>query len=382
MNSLISRWTTDSLLELELRERAKEFFNQFNVEYHDLIKKIINTVYFYDNSLYTIEIKKYIKKLSEDFNEGEICFIGMNKTLENSPKNSDVFLQHFKGKFTIFNSISNIDFTKYNKIVLLDDYIGSGKQTLSCLIELNKIVNNKEIIISPFSCTNFAVNRISKEISSMNNKIQFNLYKTRKAFIFSNFGFTNVEKDLFKKICKDILDIPGDYIFGYNKVEEALGFHYFTPNNSIGILWYESSRFSPLFIRNGSILGEERLFLTKEMILKIKKIEEYFNNPYKEVKYNKTILVMVLFEVEINTIIKYCRSKNIDFNYLLKYFINLDVISINNLKKYNKKYYAGKNFKAYFYKEYVIVYNEIKAKINNKQKSIIKSNLMSTIKKS
>ena len=143
-----------------------------------------------------------------------------------------------------------------DRIVVLDDFCGSGSQATSFDEEF--VVNLKkdkpEIRIDYFSL--FAIEKGLNKIRNLHfNRAEavFVLDDTYKCFSKDS-RFFSVKEAKIKKDCKSICNkygrkLESRFPFGYKNGQMLLGFHHNTPNNSLPIFWSEKKSWNPIFKR-------------------------------------------------------------------------------------------------------------------------------------
>lgn len=147
--------------------------------------------------------------------------------------------------------VDNID-----RIVVLDDFCGSGSQAKSFdgefVVNLKK--DKPEIKIEYYSL--FAIEKGLNKIRDLHyDKADaiFVLDNTYKCFSADSRFFTSKEKEL-KNNCHKMCNRYGrklepNYPFGYKNGQMLIGFHHNTPNNSLPIFWSERKSWNPIFKR-------------------------------------------------------------------------------------------------------------------------------------
>lgn len=152
--------------------------------------------------------------------------------------------------------IANTVVEGIDRIVILDDFCGSGSQATAFDEEF--VVNLKkdkpEIEIDYFSL--FAIEKGLNKIRDLHyNRAEavFVLDDTYKCFSKDSRFFSMKESEI-KKSCKSICNKYGrklepGFPFGYRNGQMLLGFHHNTPNNSLPIFWSEKKSWNPIFKR-------------------------------------------------------------------------------------------------------------------------------------
>jgi hypothetical protein len=162
------------------------------------------------------------------------------------------WLDH-SSKFEFFQTIKDI---KENYIqdrtllILIDDFIGSGKTAINCIenikkefaAEVEKEVNINDICVMTIVAQN-------EGIQNIKDNLGINVYcdKIRKKGITDFFEpkISAEKMDLMKNIEKK-LSCPKDYSLGYEETEALVTFMNKTPNNTFPAYWHETkSKIAP-----------------------------------------------------------------------------------------------------------------------------------------
>lgn len=158
-----------------------------------------------------------------------------------------------KGSFTknLENSIFN---AKYDNIVIVDDYSGSG-------LSLNKLckwtedkIRSQSRQINIYACF-FCV---SQQTISSQHPILKELYavQTINRGISDHFGQNSIEIDTMKSIEARLKNLPARYEFGFEQTEALYGSQNFNiPNNNFPVFWWDKAasgtRRNAMFARIG-----------------------------------------------------------------------------------------------------------------------------------
>lgn len=141
------------------------------------------------------------------------------------------------------------------RIVLLDDFCGSGKQATAFHDQFVKYIKEKapHIIISYYAL--FAIEdglNIVQKLSFDQAEAVFVLDESYKCFSEASRFFIDDDVDL-KEPCKEMSERYGKKIssnpLGYKDCQMLIGFHHNTPNNTLPIFWQERNGWNPMFKR-------------------------------------------------------------------------------------------------------------------------------------
>ncbi len=143
-----------------------------------------------------------------------------------------------------------------DKVVVLDDFCGSGSQATT--FDKEFVVNLKkdkpELIIDYYSL--FAIEKGLNKVSNLHyNRVRsiFILDESYKCFSDNSRFFTTNEEHI-KRACRTICNKYGRHLeprnpLGYKNCQMLLGFHHNTPNNTLPIFWSEKKAWNPIFKR-------------------------------------------------------------------------------------------------------------------------------------
>ena len=145
------------------------------------------------------------------------------------------------------------------RIVVLDDFCGSGNQATKFNNSFVKFLKDKYPDIQIAYYTLFAIEEGFEKVNSLSfDKVEamFVLDETYKCFS-DNSRFFMGEKEGYKAECKDMCQRYGQKIsrnpLGYQDCQMLLGFHHNTPNNTLPIFWQEKNGWIPMFKRFAKI---------------------------------------------------------------------------------------------------------------------------------
>lgn len=141
------------------------------------------------------------------------------------------------------------------RIVLLDDFCGSGNQATSFHDQFVKFLKAEAPQVK---ISYYALFAIEDGLNSVKNltfdqaEAVFVLDESYKCFSDGSRFFIG-EDDSLKNICKEMCERYGkkisSYPLGYKDCQMLLGFHHNTPNNTLPIFWQEKNGWNPMFKR-------------------------------------------------------------------------------------------------------------------------------------
>ena len=154
----------------------------------------------------------------------------------------------FRDKELIYCDILKISWAKNTKpkerIILLDDYIGSGETAVAALKWLcdeNSIAVDKIIVLS-IAAQELGIKHIQKELGA--NVFSYYIFERGISDYYQ--GDSLATKTAEMKKIEEILAVEKDNLFGYNK-SEALISLIRTPNNTFPVFWkkYQKNKIVP-----------------------------------------------------------------------------------------------------------------------------------------
>lgn len=325
-----SSWTTDKKLLEQVNIWYEIYIKQFSPCEKIVIDKLLNNMTFYDYLPYQNIINEYCDKLLEIYlreSKPIIC----TTIRDNKVHNSFFFFQAIKSdELKIIPKVEINNLKKYSEIIIIDDYSGSGGTIIKVLDRLDSTLNNKKIIIFPMIISKLGYENISSYIQNKtNNKYEILFFLKRdKRFLSEGNIFNDKEYKTFKQINEEKLNIPEKYIYGYNKSEELLSFCYYTPNNTLGVLWWEFCYdYEPFFNRDDNKKIYTNIVSDSNLKKLINKLVSNCKN--EKTKKRKTIIILLLVGYNKEECINYLKVNSTFYDNSIEYF---------KRKKYINKY--------------------------------------------
>ena len=263
-----SLWTSDSSCKEIMIKDYNNYIIQFNDKQSDVINTLLANFSFYDSFKFEKMLNSYICFLDKIAMDNEETFFFLPND-DDEPHNSQYLFSGLKQLSRKYHNRfhsnylsadgANYYFNKAKKIVIIDDYCGSGQTIDTMLEKLNqKLLNPTDVLVAPMLVTFFAINQI-KNSSEKYEKIRLDFdcpNEIRQAKYLSEQKILDDNQlDVLEKISEDN---KIKYRYGYNNTEELLAFSYYTPNNTIGILWEDTIFHIPFLSRYGKNFYEER----------------------------------------------------------------------------------------------------------------------------
>lgn len=221
------------------------------------------------------------------------------------------------------------------KIVIVDDYIGSGEKVISFIDVIEKYLTNWEVVILCYVCQKEAANKIIDYTRHLNNK--YELFFLEEAIKYDEI----IQDDRILSYIASVCNCCSQptYSFGKNGTGALLAINGISPNNNISLIWhnsiiYKSRRWVPLLHRNLTI---ETLGMKNKGIIKKGKIiwvAEYKKSVYsKKIDQDNFELLLLIFNcfATIEEIIKFGYYDTIDqVNENLRNLVDSKFIVIKN----------------------------------------------------
>lgn len=150
-----------------------------------------------------------------------------------------------------------------DRIVLLDDFCGSGDQATTFHDSVVKFIkaDSPQIQISYYAL--FAIEDGLEKVRGLSfdqAEAIFVLDESYKCFSDVSRFFIEEEDKKLMSVCKEMCERYGKRIssipLGYKDCQMLLGFHHNTPNNTLPIFWQEKNGWHPMFKRFVKIYGK------------------------------------------------------------------------------------------------------------------------------
>ena len=367
MYDFVNNWSNNPIVVKKIKEYLPSYFLQFKPEDQPIIYKLLENAEYYNE-------EKLERILQRYFANVEFIYENVKGRCKVSTIFQDDLINHNTSKIMSWcpksiNVISNIlryNLNEIDDLIIIDDYCGSGNTILSLLTKIDKTINNKiNIYYCPVFITSEAI-RILNDKKFNNTTFILVPYLENAALCLSvNNIFSDEEKEKFINICKE-KNI--DYIYGFNNSEDKFASKIFTPNNSLGVLWYSERLYKPLFRRNGHNLIKNYKYLSNNQIEEFKKIIIHTSDYEKITKAKFALLMYNNYNIE--EIEEFLGINN--GRYILK-----SLLAEKILKLQNNRYCFYQNLEKYFRKDKLNLYVEFgevitkQDEIENKLRSLI-----------
>lgn len=278
-------------------ENFDEWLEQIPYEIHDTMILLLKRFDYFSQAHINKLLCEFYQKLSlkQDFIENSLIYTCISK---NEPMGDSSIEYMYNFKFQNFISDKVVldlasykkqigkEFDKVKAILILDDFCGTGG-TLNSFVRRNlDILNGKKIYYSVIYIMEDALNVIQSIITEFRIDIEVIwIYKGTKVFEVEPFNATT--KSEYAKYSKQ-LGIQENYIFGWKNTEALVSFYNNTPNNTLGIFWYDTEKYFSIFPRK-SLLSPKKHKVSLERIKEQKKErkEQNYNMAQRNKKNEK-----------------------------------------------------------------------------------------------
>ena len=175
-------------------------------------------------------------------------------------------------------------------ILIVDDYVGSGKTIIDILKELENCYNNQNVKIISYIWQEKAINKINEYINEKERNNNYEIHIDKNSIIEKSYKERYEENSRILKYIKDTCNTCRDKRcrFGYNRTGAMLTINGLSPNNNISMLWRadlgDERTWIPPFNRDISAITMQ---IKKEKIIK----ESYSNMRkfYESFSYKDTL---------------------------------------------------------------------------------------------
>lgn len=276
----VDNWSLEPCEREIIKKNVTCYLMQFEGENLKLVNKILEkltVVNINEFNRNANSFKKNVKKFMSEHKEiGVFCIVD---ELE-KPHHSYGFLQYFSGMENVRTSVYlkddlDYEFNKYEEVLLIDDYSGSGQSFCEAIKLINdSTLNKKKIYISCMYMTSFAKSNITNFCIN-NNLFQIEIIfndswtQLRSDFIKECCLFSQKDILQFEKICVEICGLNQENIYGFGSVGDGVSFVNWTPNTTIPMLWQNGKKYVAIFSRSDYPFGNKK-FWKKADITKLK----------------------------------------------------------------------------------------------------------------
>lgn len=319
------------------------FYHQINAEKY--LQKMFDNYQFVSRKTFKKQVADFISNLKEELNRYSVTITPDNvflpikdKHYHNSIELSRELEQHHA---FINNSIDLETIGAIDNIIIIDDYSGSGNTIYELLEKIDSMVASKRIFVSALFATDNAIKFLNS--IKLNNNTLFVIKKPIKIekalFLSENNILTDYEKESYFNTC---LELKIKCARGYNEIEALKSFYYFTPNNTLGIFWENTTfNYRPLFGRNNIFSDDIRDYYEEN-----KELKKYYaalkpSLISKIYRFYSVVSMLIILSGE-KTAQKLMKASDQKFKSTLKTCLEQKII-----KNIDGEYSEGNNFNKY-----------------------------------
>lgn len=141
--------------------------------------------------------------------------------------------------------IKDSQYSNIDNIVIIDDCIGEGQTVRDFLIKYKERLKSKKIYLILIHAVSEYINKLDSFTKENGYNLTIICGNIKEKAFYEN---ENNNKEKFEVLSEN-RQIPKKYILGRNDVEALVSFYNNTPNNTLGIFWFETENNVPLFPR-------------------------------------------------------------------------------------------------------------------------------------
>ena len=205
-------------------------------------------------------------------------------------------------KYSKDNGIELKEVKENSVILIVDDYVGSGKTIIDILKELENCYNNQNVKIISYIWQEKAINKINEYINEKERNNNYEIHIDENSIIEKSYKERYEENSRIFKYIEDTCNTCRDKRcrFGYNRTGAMLTINGLSPNNNISMLWRDDlgdeKTWIPPFNRDISAITMQikREKIIKESYSKMRKFYESFS--YKDIlSFDEFKMLLLLF---------------------------------------------------------------------------------------
>ncbi|MBK0004639.1 hypothetical protein [Erwinia sp. S38] len=261
-------------------EHAIKWVLQFEVEHYALAVRILENLDILDSSSIRSSLEVAQTKLIRKISEKGSPMKGNNTlfaAIGNTAKSGALIAYHYRATtgiseddFVSSDEEEQLDLSKIDNIVLVDDVIGSGKtiakEVKRVAEEVYSLSKTRNIFVLTVAGYDDGIKHITKETGA--TVVTALEYNTRDTVANLDAAFykgmpvaeRNAALETIKKYCRLISSSN----LGYSELGGLLIFDHNTPNTTLPIIWSNSKGWLPLFPRTKKMPGVAKLLKSAE----------------------------------------------------------------------------------------------------------------------
>lgn len=258
----LDKWSKGSELDEKLISFSNSFDNwisQFPDENKDVVLVLIRNMEYYLRT----DVNKWLENLHSQLLECKD--VTDDNTIYTFIKSDDGISNSSNDYWTNYKLINDVNSTlcyenvdaiqeeqwKYiSNIVYIDDFSGTGNSFINELKKHESLYKNKNVYFIVINIMTKAMEDINNYGKVHNINITFlNIFNQKKVFEREIFEDNEAAKKQVKSLSK-LMSIPKNFIMGYNKSEALVAYYNNTPNNTLGLIHFDTEKYKSIFPRN------------------------------------------------------------------------------------------------------------------------------------
>ena len=258
----LKRWDSSDERVKYFCENYDEWLEQLPVEAQEIVLQLLDMFEYYTQpkvNRFLFELEPKLKE-SEYFNADTSLYtpLASEKGINNSSDDYLFAYRHLHGisKFKIardlkqFAETSPEKYSAVENIVIVDDYCGSGESLRKFLEKRLDLLSGKRVFYIVTYIMEESLDKIQNISETLGLEIKvIYINKGRKAFDMECFAQNAEEARALIKSLSKSLNIHKNCRLGKYKSEALVAFYNDTPNNDIGVFWYDSDIYFSIFPR-------------------------------------------------------------------------------------------------------------------------------------
>jgi hypothetical protein len=240
------------------RYDIRSWIQQFKREHYGLALKLLNSLNYYDQARVIRESEllfSQLKAMNQDI-PNETCFASFTP----AGHSGDTLLPYYRDgsglrhhrydcHFINISDLASEGFSQtINTFVLIDDFVGTGRQALERWENIQSFFYEKdvgEVFLSVLIGYEEAIRKI-EEKTNMTVIANQRLSPNDKIFSLNNKIFSPQEKVILREYCRNTGDLWPE---GHGECQSNVVFFYRSPNNTISIIRCDMPKWKGLFLR-------------------------------------------------------------------------------------------------------------------------------------
>ena len=258
---LTSRWGGIKLRK-EMDQRIETWLSGFPKEEHKLMLDLLSNFYYYSEKRINEKVEELYKEFIESYT-GILADVIFTKIIkEQGASFSDIFSSAFWFQNNLYdymepNILSLLEEGSVpGTLVIVDDYSGTGKtfiKTIDKFIKKNREIVKTSLYFLTLHITQRAIKQIEEYSKEIGVQVKIISLEISDEAFKSGYLFEEVQACKYQKRYSDIctrLSINKNFVFGFEDIASLVAFYYNTPNNTLGLFWYDFTDLISLFPRH------------------------------------------------------------------------------------------------------------------------------------